>query len=209
MDSTLKNIIFDMGGVLVDLCPERSIAAFEALGASEVALYIREFRMEDLFLQLELGSISTAQFCDEARRIAHISAPDEAIISAWDTLLEPSTDIRRESLLRLKRAGYRLFVLSNTCDIHWQSASRRLIPAPGLSINDYFERCFLSYEMHCRKPSPEIYLRALEEAHLTAGETLFIDDNETNLLSAASLGIHVFLEHSSHRWTDLLIPSLL
>ncbi len=209
MDSTIKNIIFDMGGVLVDLHPERAIAAFEALGATEVALYIREFRMEDLFLDLEMGSITTPEFCAEARRIANIDAPNEAIIAAWDALLDPSDDPRREALLRLKGAGYRLFVLSNTCDIHWQSASLRLIPSEGRSIDDYFEHCFLSYKMHCRKPSPEIYLRAMEEAHLVASETLFIDDNETNLISAAALGINVFLEHEGHRWKDIITRELL
>ncbi len=209
MNSTIKNIIFDMGGVLIDLRPERAIAAFEALGASNVALYIRECRMEDLFLHLEMGTISTHDFCDEVRHIAHISCSDEAIVAAWDSLLEPSDDIRRQALLRLKAKGYRLFVLSNTCDIHWQSASHSLIPRSGLSIDDYFEHCFLSYEMHCRKPALDIYVRVLEEAHLVADETLFIDDNETNLLPAASLGIHTFLEHDSHHWVDIIIPRLL
>ncbi len=198
-----------MGGVLVDLNPQRSIEAFEALGARDVATYVKECRTEDLFLDVEMGTISTPQFCSEVRRICHLNATDEEIISAWDSLLEPSDDVRREALLTLRKRGYRLFLLSNTCEIHWQSASTRLIPASGKSINDYFEQCFLSYEMHCRKPSPEIYTKALCQAGISAHETLFIDDSEENLRSATELGLQTFHECTGHSWTDILLKELL
>ncbi len=206
--SVIRNIIFDMGGVLVRLCPERCIAAFCAIGARRTASYVEEFRTEDLFLDIETGSKSTAEFCDEVRRINGINVPDSKIISAWNSLLSPPGDEERSSLLRLRGRGMRLFVLSNTCDMHWQYASRELIPSPGKTISDYFERAFLSFEMHKRKPSADIFDDVLRLAGISPEATLFIDDNETNLSAAHATGIKVFHECKSRHWTDV-IPRLL
>ncbi len=206
-EKQIRNIIFDMGGVLVALNPSRCIAAFEALGATAVARYVRECRTEDLFYDYEIGLLTPAAFCAAVRRLSGISAPDTAILAAWDTLLEPTTAARREGLRRLRAAGYRLFVLSNTCVNHWQYASQQLIPAAGERIDDYFEQVFLSYELHCRKPSQEIFLTALARASLSADETLFIDDSAPNLAAAAAAGLHTFHERADHSWIDILVPS--
>ncbi len=200
----IKNIIFDMGGVLVPLDPARCRRAFEALGAFNTAAYVRDFRTEDLFHDIETGAMTTPEFCSEVRRIDSLGVSDGEITAAWDALLLPSDDVRREGLLRLKSAGFRLFLLSNTCDIHWQSASKKLIPAPGRDINDYFERCFLSYELHARKPSPGIYAEALRLAGIKAPETLFVDDNAANTAAAEKLGMRVFHERPGHTWTEFL-----
>ncbi len=200
----IKNIIFDMGGVLVPLNPARCIKAFLALGAIKTAAYVRDFRTEDLFLDIEEGRMTTAGFCEEVRRKNSISAADGEIEAAWNTLLEPSSDECREGLLHLKSLGYRLFLLSNTCDIHWRHASRNLIPSPGKTIGDYFERCFLSFELHCRKPSPAIYAAVLRSAGIVPAETLFIDDNDANLSAAAAFGIRTFHEREGQRWNNAL-----
>ncbi len=193
-----------MGGVLVDLHPQRCIEAFEKLGARDVATYVREFRTEDLFYDIEVGRMTTEAFCEEVRRVCHISASDEKIAAAWNALLEPFYDNRSELLLNLKAQGYRLFILSNTCALHWQYASQKLIPARGRSIDDYFERAFLSFELHNRKPAPSIFIDTLEQAGINADETLFIDDNELNIRAAADLGFHTFYESDNHSWKDFL-----
>ncbi len=204
----LKNIIFDMGGVLVDLCPERSIEAFVRLGAESVADYIVTCRTEDLFLDIELGIITTAEFCSVVREMAGKDIPDEAICAAWNLLLESYGDARGRSLRALKEAGYTLYLLSNTCEMHWHHASKELIPADGDSVDDYFERCFLSYELHLRKPAEAIYTTVLRLAGLDPAETIFIDDNEQNVLAASMVGMHTFHERDDHRWTECLTAEI-
>ncbi len=207
--SNIKNIIFDMGGVLILLNPARCVDAFRAVGARKTAAYVRDFRTEDLFLDIETGKMTTDEFCREVRRIDDIDVSNEAITAAWNALLEPSDEVRRTALLALRRRGYRLFLLSNTSAVHWEYASRELIPAAGATVGDYFERCFLSFETGKRKPSPEIYIETLCVAGIAASETLFIDDSETNLLAAEKLGIGTFHERQEHSWTDALIRRLL
>ena len=100
MDKNIKNIIFDLGGVLVGLNPERCINAFREIGCGVLASYVEEHRTEDLFLETELGRIGEGEFCNEVRRIAHTDTPDKDIVWAWNQLL---TGIPHEKLLRLAR----------------------------------------------------------------------------------------------------------
>lgn len=202
----IKNIIFDMGGVLVDLKGERCIKAFESIGAKETAQYVRECRTEDLFYDIEIGSISTHDFCNEVRMMCpDCNVDDEDIIAAWNALLDPTTNEKREMLLELKEKGYHLFLLSNTNDMHWQHC-RNIIPAEGKTIEEYFEQVFLSYEIGMQKPYAEIYDHALKAAGLNPDETMFIDDNEVNVHAASKLGIHPFHEKEGHRWVESLSP---
>lgn len=200
----IKNIIFDMGGVLVDLNGQRCIEAFDSIGASAISQYVRECRTEDLFLDIEIGRSTTEEFCNEVRRMTGCSAADADIIAAWGELLSPMDDGKKERLLALKEKGYRLFLLSNTNDMHWQRADKVLFPLGDKGTDDYFEMVFLSHEMGIRKPCREIYERVLKEAGLDAAETMFVDDNEMNVLAAAELGITPFHEKEGHRWMDEL-----
>ena len=204
----IKNIVFDMGGVLVDLNGERCIDAFEAIGAPEVATYVRECRTEDLFYDIEIGSTTTEDFCDEVRRMSACTADNDSIIAAWNALLEPTTSEKRELLLRLKAAGYHLFLLSNTNDMHWQAAKSHLVPGEGHCIEDYFDGVFLSYELGMQKPLREIYEALLNQTGINPDETMFVDDNEVNVHAASQVGIHPFHERDGHRWVQLLAKLL-
>lgn len=199
----IKNILFDMGGVLVGFDKQRCVDAFAGIGATGVGRYVEEKRTEDLFAQIELGEISTADFCNHARRIAQVDVPDQALIEAWEALLTPCTAEKKQRLLELKR-HYRLFLLSNTNEMHWLQCRDRLIGSDEHPIGDYFEQCFLSYEMHLAKPSEEIYREVLRRAEIKADETLFIDDSLENLEAAARLGLQIFHENDNHHWVETL-----
>lgn len=188
----LRNIVFDLGGVLVGLDGARCIKAFDSLGCRQVSEYVEKHLTADLFLDIELGLITTSDFCNEVRRLSGCMAPDAAIISAWNALLTEISAERKQRLLSLRRAGYRVFLLSNTNDMHWQYTRDVLMPMDGHSTEDYFERVFLSYEMGLAKPDPQIFHQMLEEGGMTAADTLFIDDNRDNVEMARSLGIHSY-----------------
>lgn len=203
----IRNIIFDMGGVLFDLNAARCVSAFEALGAYRTASYVRDFRTEDLFYLIEMSSGTTAQFCREVRSLDGITASDSEITAAWNALLEPTPQRKRDLLHELKAAGYRLLLLSNTNEIHWQRAKTLIAGTEG-DVNDIFDRIFLSCEMHLRKPDKEIFRRVIGEAAICPEDTLFVDDNAANLAAAAQLGIRTFLETDGHRWVDLIKTAL-
>lgn len=193
----IKNIVFDLGGVLCGLDAERCIRAFHQIGAEEVAVYVEEHRVEDLFLQSELGYITTQEFCEEVRRITHRNLDDEHIVWAWNELLTGITDERRQAVMELSKT-YRLFVLSNTNDMHWKKwEASSLLPLKGEVFKDgVFEKCFLSYELHLAKPQREIFEAVLQQADIKADETLFIDDSLKNCEAAQALGIHTY--HNQH-----------
>lgn len=193
----IKNIVFDLGGVLCGLDAERCIRAFHQIGAEEVAVYVEEHRVEDLFLQSELGYITTQEFCEEVRRITQRPIDDEKIVWAWNELLTGITDERRQAVMELSKK-YRLFVLSNTNDMHWKKwEASSLLPLKGEVFKDgVFEKCFLSYELHLAKPSREIFEAVLQQADIKADETLFIDDSLKNCEAAQALGIHTY--HNQH-----------
>lgn len=197
----IKNIVFDLGGVLCGLDAERCIRAFHQIGAEEVAVYVEEHRVEDLFLQSELGYITTEEFCEEVRRITQRPIDDEKIVWAWNELLTGITPERRQAVLELSKT-YRLFVLSNTNDMHWKKwEASSLLPLKGEVFKDgVFEKCFLSYELHLAKPQREIFEAVLQQADIKADETLFIDDSLKNCQAAEALGIHTYHNHHINDW---------
>jgi len=179
----IRNIVLDWGGILIDLDGQSSIDEFNRIGALEVAKYVEFCRVEDMFLRLELGQIDTAQFCLEAReQDPAYEGSDEALCHAWNVLLSGIPENRLKRLEELKDRC-RLFLLSNTNEIHWEYARRWWQP------EDYFEKIFLSYEMHQVKPDKEIFLQMLQEGGMKGEETLFIDDSKRNCEAAAALGI--------------------
>lgn len=196
----IKNIVFDLGGVLCGLDAERCIHAFHQIGAEEVAVYVEEHRVEDLFLQSELGVITTEEFCEEVRRITQRPLDDEQIVWAWNELLTGITDERCQAVMALSKE-YRLFVLSNTNDMHWKKWERE---ATEPNFNNVFEQCFLSYELHLAKPQREIFEAVLQRADIKAGETLFIDDSLKNCEAAQLLGIHTYHNQQINDWLALL-----
>ena len=191
----IKNIVFDWGGVMINLDKVRCVKAFDKIGAHHISSYVDECRQEDLFHDLEMGSITVPQFCDEVRRqCPECAATDEEICWAWGELLTGIPEYRVEKLRTLK-SKYRLFLLSNTNVIHWEPYAHRL--------EGCFEKMFLSYEMHLVKPDAEIFREVLRQTGIRAEETLFIDDSANNCAGAAALGIHTHQVKVSDDWLEL------
>ena len=163
IEKGIKNIIFDLGGVLVGLDKNRCVEAFRKIGADDIAYFVDEHRVESLFFDSEVGNISQAEFCQRVRELTKKDIPDKDIVWAWNELLTGIPDFKKECLLRLNN-DYRLFLLSNTNVMHWTKCAQDFFPFHGWGVNDYFEQVFLSYEMHLIKPSEEIFKRVLDEA---------------------------------------------
>ena len=200
----MRNIIFDFGGVLVNLDRTRCIDAFTRIGAGAIAGYVDECRQEDLFHDLEVGDTGVGQFCDAVRQACGgCNATDEDICGAWDALLTGIPRRRLDKLAELKR-DFRLVLLSNTNPIHWRKAVDDYFTQGGLNVNYYFEKTYLSYEMRMLKPDEEIYRKVLDSSGMDAGDTLFIDDSKANCAAAERLGITSMHVTCGDEWTERL-----
>ena len=182
-----KNIIFDLGGVIINIDPALSKAAFEELGGS---FSEQELVLSDsLFRQLEVGAIGPEQFYSELQQFFDLPIPRAALQNAWNALL---LDIppERIKLLRKVQSRYRTFLLSNTNIIHMDQINADLREVHGIThIDDLFEKAWLSYDMGLKKPDPTIFTAVLDAHGLNPAETLFIDDTQMHIDAAAGLGI--------------------
>ncbi|GAB3165143.1 HAD family hydrolase [Telluribacter humicola] len=191
MQEQIKNIIFDLGDVIINIDVPLAARSFAELCGQEEAEVIELFREKDLFRQFETGELDEAAFRSYVRQILKKEDWDDATINkAWNTLLLDIPPARIELLQKL-RERYNLFLLSNTSPIHITEVNAILEKASGVPrLDELFNKLFLSYEMGVMKPDHAIYLKVLEEAGIKAEETLFLDDNAANIQAASELGIH-------------------
>lgn len=193
------HLLFDFGGVLVDLDKECCIRAFARLGF-DIRPFIGTYAQMGVLSQLERGEISVHEFCDELREISGQSGLTDAdIVRAWEAYLVSVPAERLETLLRAKR-HYHLHLLSNTNAVHWAQAEQIFFRYKGLGVGDFFEHIFLSYEMGVEKPAPEIFRRVVEGIGCRPEEILFFDDSEVNCAAARAEGLQSWIAPAGSQW---------
>lgn len=196
MKTPLKNIIFDLGNVLFSIDYKKTQDAFEVLGYNNFAEMYSQFTADALFEKLETGKITNADFYKKMIESHSGNITEMQIDEAWNGML---LYWRKESLNFLETLSkkYKIFLLSNTNDIHLQAVIRLLKEQTGReSIDDLFTVAYYSHIINYRKPNADIYEFVLKDANIKAAETLFIDDLENNIQAAAALGFktHKLLE---------------
>jgi putative hydrolase of the HAD superfamily len=184
----IKNIIFDLGGVLLDIDFQKSIDAFKKLGIKNFDAMFSQFKADALFEKLETGSIAEADFYSaiKKRTVANIS--NAQIDTAWNALI---LKFRTVSLLYLEELSkkYKLYLLSNTNSIHLKYVKQLFTEQTGKPLLDaYFTKAWYSNEIGLRKPGTEIFEFLLQDENLIAAETLFIDDTLSNIETAQKMG---------------------
>ena len=176
-DNPIRNIIFDLGGVLLNIDYNLCVEEFRKLGMKEFDLLYSKARQSDLFDKLETGKISASDFRSEIKRFLRSDASDIQIDEAWNAMLLDMPKERMNLLLSLKKK-YKIFLLSNTNEIHIKKLSEiltRSFNVPDLS--HVFEKVYFSHLIKLRKPEQEFFELVLSENNLIAEETLFIDDS--------------------------------
>ncbi|MCR5003720.1 MAG: HAD family phosphatase, partial [Bacteroidales bacterium] len=188
----IKNIIFDLGNVMVTLDVLKSVRAFMSLCPNTTGNPMENPEFVKLINLYSVGGVSTEEFCEQIRTIFDIKASDRQIIDACNMMLVEIPEKKKVKLLELKAQGYHLFFLSNIVDCHWDLISEKLLPYKGKTAEDFVEIAFLSQKMHLVKPDPEIYATVIREAQIEPKETLFIDDRPENCKAAEAFGIKTF-----------------
>ena len=199
MDKKIKNIVFDLGGVLVDLDFKAAINGLQKAGFANVKEQLQTLHQGGIFQKFELGEMSADEFRTAIRENSTVELTDEEVDKLWNAMLLEIPREKLELILDL-RGKYMVYLLSNTNSIHWDYVCKNAFNYRGFRVNDYFEETFLSYEMHLAKPDKAIYEKVLQDANLLAEETLFIDDSEANCKAAEEVGIHA---HHYHIGDDL------
>ena len=199
MDKQIKNIVFDLGGVLVDLDFKAAINGLQQAGFANVKEQLMAFDQGGIFQKFELGEMTADEFRTAIRENSTVTLTDEEIDALWNAMLLEIPREKLELILDL-RGKYMVYLLSNTNSIHWDYVCKNAFNYRGFRVNDYFEESFLSYEMHLAKPNKAIFEKVLHDANLLPEETLFIDDSEANCKAAEEVGIHA---HHYHIGDDL------
>jgi glucose-1-phosphatase len=190
--SNITTLIFDLGGVLINLNLEQCIQNFKQLGLENFEENLNLFGQKGFFLQFEKGQIKVTEFRNEIRKLSPVHLSDAEIDKAWCSFLCDIPIQKMEMLLELKKK-YRLLLLSNTNPLHIEISAAGEFARVGKTISDFFDSCYLSYEMKMAKPDAEIFQSLLETEQVTADECLFLDDGIKNIEQAAKLGIQTYL----------------
>lgn len=190
----IHNIIFDYGNVIFQIDFQRSEKAFQALGIQDAGAFFSHKAQNELFDALDMGKITTAEFCEGVREISgKKELTDQEIIDAWNVLLVGVPEGNHEVLMELK-SKYRTFLLSNNNEIHYKYIMEYLKKNYDLEDNSsFFEKDYYSHLMGMRKPNADIFEFVIKEHQLVPEHTLFMDDSPQHLETAKKLGLQTAL----------------
>lgn len=188
--SLIRNIIFDLGGVILNLNVQKSVDALQQLSRSGRQVPFSLKSQSDLFDALETGAIAPAEFRRRLREEFDVEGDDDALDTAWNAML---LDLPAERIVLLQQLAqtHRLFLLSNTNAIHLLRLTdifKNSVDLP--SLDSLFEKAYYSHLIGRRKPHPEVFDFIVAENNLDKDATLFIDDSYQHIEGARQAGIH-------------------
>ena len=195
----IKNIIFDMGGVIVDVHRDRAIRSFQEIGVDNADELIDACHHKGIFIEFENGSIDTDEFCSLLCEQSGKAISREEIVGAWRSIIDVPPEYKLEYIREL-RLTHQVFLLSNNNPILMDWACAPGFTASGNALSDYFDKLYISYQMKCTKPDLKIYKMMIEESGINPSESLFIDDSETNINAAKECGLQVYLARNGADW---------
>ena len=191
--NTIKTVVFDLGGVLVDLDRDRCIGAFRSLGMDAVADLINPYYPAEMIGRLERGDISFHEACDQMRQLSgRQEVTDAQIAWAYGRFLVHIPVAKLRQIDALRERGIRTCVLSNNNPASMKYI-RRMFTADGKTMDDYFDAVYLSYQLCELKPSEAIFRKMIAADGMLPAQTLFIDDGQRHVDAAQSLGFSVYM----------------
>jgi putative hydrolase of the HAD superfamily len=186
----IKNIIFDLGGVILNIDFKRTEDALKDLGIADLSNYMKKTHLLSFFREYEMGKIDDNTFIKAIQSLSEKEISDVDAVNAWNALLLDFPDDRIALLKELKKK-YRLFLLSNTNAIHHRKFQDQLYQQTGYYLEDLFEKTYYSHVVGMSKPDVAIFQLVINENKLNPSETLFVDDTELNMKGAIEAGLHI------------------
>ena len=187
----IKNIIFDLGGVFIDIDFNKTKTAFEAHGIRDYAAGFSQHHASPMFQDFEVGKLSPREFFEKFRKAFRTALSDEEIKDAWNAMLGHFSP-RKMAWLEEVAKRYRTFLFSNTNRLHQQQFEPQFVREVGRPIQDYFLHTYYSHDLGLRKPEVASFNKILELEDLDRNETLFVDDTIGNIEGAQQAGLSTF-----------------
>lgn len=200
----IKNLLFDLGGVIMNIRRENAVEALVELGMTDADAFLGEYSQQGPFEGLENGSLTVEEFHNAIRQIiGNPQLEGKTIDRAFGKFLL-GIPLRRLAELEQLHERYNIFMLSNTNPIMWADGIDRAFRAEGHDVNYYFDGIVRSYVAKCMKPAPGIFEYAISHLGIKPEETLFLDDSQRNLDAAARFGFHTLLVPPGTEFYELL-----
>ena len=183
-----KNVVLDLGGVIINLNQDKTYKAFQTLFPIEFKELHSKLKTSNWLERFEVGEFSSIEFLSWFKQFDD-EVTNQQLTNAWNSMLLNIPNERIELIKSLSRT-HTIYLLSNTNDIHYQFIHKYVTKNfDGLDFNSLFKKVYLSHEIKLRKPNKAIFEHVLNDSNLKAKETFFIDDSEEHVLSAKQLGI--------------------
>ena len=199
-----KVLIFDLGGVVLDLFVERSFSAMLSLGVPAEMLTESGCLMNERMMQYDRGDITTDEMFGYIKSFVPQAVElDDKVREIWNLMLGNIPVAKLQRLATLRQAGYRVVMLSNTNSGHWPRIEELFVEACGKLPAECFDALYLSFLMRCRKPELGIFLSLLESEGVEAADCLFFDDSAENCAAARALGIDAVLVERNASWEGM------
>ena len=197
----IKNLVFDLGGILVDLSFPSSVEYFRPYNAAGLDLLLSEMDENHFFTRCQAGEFSTSELISfiQSRCEKQISA--EEVSYGWNLCLR-GIPMERIELIRRLRRKYRVFMLSNICELHWDYINRSFFEGQNMPTGELFDELFLSYRMGMVKPDAVIYDELIRRTGIIPGETLYLDDLLPNIEAGKRAGLNTFQPPVSKMGSD-------
>ena len=198
----IKNIIFDLGGVIITISHQEALRRFQRLGLKDAERQLDPYTQNGIFGDLEEGKITAEDFRRELSRMVGRELTYGECQHAWHGYRADLPQRNLDALKKLKQQHYRLILLSNTNPFMMDWAESEEFDGKGNPIQHYFDALYMSYRVKAMKPSELFFRHVIDQEQINPEETLFVDDGPRNVAVAASLGIHTFCPKNGEDWTD-------
>jgi putative hydrolase of the HAD superfamily len=188
----IKNIVFDLGNVLLNLDFDASIRAFQKLGLNSEVVNREQAYADPVFYELEVGKTTPEKFRSRVRQVLkNMDATDRQIDDGWCAMIR-DIPAKRVGMLKELANKFNVYLFSNTNAIHINRLHNEFREMHGIEFSSLFVKDFYSHEIHERKPDLASYLKVIELSGIIPEETLFVDDLEKNILGAEKAGLKTF-----------------
>ena len=189
IDRKIRNIVFDFGGVIINIDYELTLEEFKKLGIDNFEELYSQANQSNLFDDIETGKISAQRFINDILDYLPARTSPNTVVSAWNAMIKEVPSKTIDLLIELKLKGYDLYLLSNTNEIHIDAVLKAWDKTSHQRPEYIFDKVYLSHEIGMRKPNKEIFEFVCRQERLLPGETLFIDDSIQHIEGAASIGL--------------------
>ena len=204
----IRNILFDLGGVIMTICQDEAIKRFKSIGLKNVENYLNPYTQTDIFGDIEEGKISAEQFREKLSELIGKEVTYEECKFAWLGYRQDVPLRNLDILRKLKVQGYKLILLSNTNPFMMSWGLSGEFDGNGNSLESYFDSLYLSYKLGVMKPNKKIFQYIIDNEKIQPGASLFIDDGERNINAARLLGFKTLCPINGEDWTKELIELL-